>query len=463
MHFHSRLFAVALAGFTACGSPEDFASTDALAQVEQGLTPVSASFDTALRVPRCTTTGSSCSSGTLLTGRALLGPEPQAPNVRGTCADGTAGTYHVDESVDALTVTSVDGSPFTPGKTVRIDATVWAYTGYTSDKLDLYFTADAQAATPVWSFLATLTPPGAGLRTLSATYVLPSGGVQAVRAQFRYGGLASPCTSGVYNDRDDLAFSVGAVLDATPPSAGISNVLPGSTVAGVVPVHVVGSDNVGVSRVELLVDGVLASSSPSFSLDFAWNSASVANGTHTLTARAFDAAGNQGSSNVSITVANTNATELVVNGGFEGGSSPWALSGTSYSATGSPVHGGTGHLIFHPVQNSGSHTASQIITVPAGGATLTFWWAVQRVGTQSGAQDTLQVDLVPTDGSTSNSLAFGGTSFATPTGYVQQSISLASMAGKTVTIRFVATSYSDWSAFDPTWGVYFHLDDVSVR
>jgi leucyl aminopeptidase len=38
---------------------------------------------------------------------------------------------------------------------------------------------------------------------------LPTGStLQAVRAQFRYQGSASSCTSGSYNDHDDLVFAV---------------------------------------------------------------------------------------------------------------------------------------------------------------------------------------------------------------------------------------------------------------
>jgi bacterial leucyl aminopeptidase len=43
---------------------------------------------------------------------------------------------------------------------------------------------------------------------LSATFTLPTGSLQAVRAQFRYQGEASVCTTGPYNDHDDLIFHV---------------------------------------------------------------------------------------------------------------------------------------------------------------------------------------------------------------------------------------------------------------
>jgi hypothetical protein len=35
-----------------------------------------------------------------------------------------------------------------------------------------------------------------------------TGSLQAVRAQFRYLGSASSCTTGSYNDHDDLVFAV---------------------------------------------------------------------------------------------------------------------------------------------------------------------------------------------------------------------------------------------------------------
>ncbi len=165
-------------------------------------------FDTALQAPKCGTVGRSCDSGpTLVLGRDGRGPEPNQPNtINDSCLDGTSGTFHSDESNDRIRVLTTDATNFAPGKTVRIEATVWAWTTPTADRLDLYYTANA--ASPTWTFLATLTPTVAGAQTLSAIYTLPSGALQAVRAQFRYQGSASACTAGAYNDRDDLVFAV---------------------------------------------------------------------------------------------------------------------------------------------------------------------------------------------------------------------------------------------------------------
>ena len=185
---------------------------DLVFAVAGGATPppdVTATFDATLHAPRCATVGKSCDSGAaLLLGRDGKGPEPNQPNTIGSpvCADGTAGTFHSDESNDRLKVTSLDGTAFAAGKTVRIDATVWAWTTPSSDHIDLYFTSNANA--PAWTFIGTLTPTAGGVNTLSATYTLPAGALQAVRANFRFQGSASSCSTGTFDDHDDLVFPV---------------------------------------------------------------------------------------------------------------------------------------------------------------------------------------------------------------------------------------------------------------
>jgi hypothetical protein len=171
-----------------------------------------AAFDATLRAPRCSAVNNCCDTGaSAVLGRDTIvgGPEPNQPNtINNSCADGTGGSFHADESNDRVKVFTLDGTPFAPGKTVRVEATVWAWSGSpTSDKVDLYYAANAAA--PVWTFIATLTPSVAGSQVLAANYVLPAGTLQAVRANFRYVGAASPCTTGTFDDRDDLIFAVG--------------------------------------------------------------------------------------------------------------------------------------------------------------------------------------------------------------------------------------------------------------
>ena len=211
-----------------------------------------ASYDVTFRAPRCTAAAvCGCSTMALVDSRDTIAnrAESNQPNtINNSCADGTLGTYHSlsnGESVDQIVVGTLDGSPLRPGVTVKIDASVWcrgtpqplstrgadevdpevsdADEGDTEivpgdkvvqaptaspDYIDLYYTSSA--GTPSW------TPVATGIQCLygetsifTRTFTLANvTGVHAVRAQIRFGGSASSCTSGSYNDRDDLAFRV---------------------------------------------------------------------------------------------------------------------------------------------------------------------------------------------------------------------------------------------------------------
>ncbi len=70
-------------------------------------------------------------------------------------------------------------------------------------------------------------------------------------------------------------------------------------------VNVDASDNVGVSQVTLYANGQIVGSDSTAPYEFSWDSTQVANGNATLTAYAYDAAGNTGiSSGVAVNVQN---------------------------------------------------------------------------------------------------------------------------------------------------------------
>ena len=95
------------------------------------------------------------------------------------------------------------------------------------------------------------------------------------------------------------------VPDTTPPSAQIISPVSGATVSGVNSVNVSASDNLGVVKVEWYLDGALAASSTNPSPAFSWDTTASTNGPHALKAKAYDAAGNTGtSSSVSVTIQN---------------------------------------------------------------------------------------------------------------------------------------------------------------
>jgi subtilase family serine protease len=195
---------------TVTGTSGSLTHTTTISLTVSSSTAQTAVYNATLKAPACATVGSSCDSGpSLLLGRGTMtgGNEPNRPNtINSGCVDGNSGTFHSDESNDRLVVTSTSGGALTAGKTATITATVWAWSGYTSDSLDLYYAANANS--PSWVFIKTIKPTKAGAQALSTTFTLPTGALQAVRAQFRYTGTAGTCTAGAYNDRDDLVFAV---------------------------------------------------------------------------------------------------------------------------------------------------------------------------------------------------------------------------------------------------------------
>jgi hypothetical protein len=93
--------------------------------------------------------------------------------------------------------------------------------------------------------------------------------------------------------------------DQTPPAVTIQSPAQGATVSGPTTVSASASDNVGVTRVRFFVDSTqLLGDDVSTPYSAAWDTRTATNGAHTLTATAFDAAGNSASSSITVTVAN---------------------------------------------------------------------------------------------------------------------------------------------------------------
>lgn len=94
-------------------------------------------------------------------------------------------------------------------------------------------------------------------------------------------------------------------IDTSSPSVAVTSPANGSTVSGVVTVTVEAIDNVGVSKVELYKNGALYGVDSDSPYVFYWDTTGDSNGVYTLQAKAYDAAGNVGVSNVvSVSVNN---------------------------------------------------------------------------------------------------------------------------------------------------------------
>ena len=100
----------------------------------------------------------------------------------------------------------------------------------------------------------------------------------------------------------------GGSSDPTPPTVSITAPAAGAQVSNIVTVTANAADNVGVVGVQFYVDGVANGPEDTTSpYALTWDTRTTPNGSHTLTARARDAAGNSTvSSGVTVNVANTN-------------------------------------------------------------------------------------------------------------------------------------------------------------
>lgn len=121
-------------------------------------------------------------------------------------------------------------------------------------------------------------------------------------------------------------------FDTTDPTTSLTLPVNGATVQGTITVAANAADNIGVSKVEFHVDGAnLIGTDTTSPYSTQWATTGVANGSHSLTSKAFDAAGNSTTSSaVSVTVNNT-STFLFTDDFEDGNASNWTFTGGTWS------------------------------------------------------------------------------------------------------------------------------------
>ena len=194
-----------------------------------------------------------------------------------------------------------------------------------------------------------------------------------------------------------------ASTDTQKPTVAITSPANGTSASGLVAVDVSATDNVGVTRVDLLVNGVSVSSDAVAPFQFAWDSSATPDGSVTLTAVAYDAAGNaQASSGVAVAVSNrapapdTTPPQVVFTNPAEGanvsGTVQIRVSASDDSGAaalkqqlyidGKLVASASGGSLNYPWNtrktSKGSHTIKAVV-VDAAGNTTTQSIGVQRV------------------------------------------------------------------------------------
>jgi hypothetical protein len=204
----------------------------------------------------------------------------------------------------------------------------------------------------------------------------------------------------ITTDMNAPVVAGAASTDTTPPTVSMTAPATGATVSGnAVTVSANAADNIGVAGVQFRLDGAnLNAEVTTAPYRISWNSTAVANGSHTLTAIARDAAGNTTTATtVTVTVSNTapapppppaTPAGLVAAFGFNEGTgtttadasgraNTGTLSGASWTTAGK--FGGA--LSFNGVNNWVTVNGSPSLDL-TNGMTLEAWVNPSALGTQ---------------------------------------------------------------------------------
>ena len=164
--------------------------------------------------------------------------------------------------------------------------------------------------------------------------------------------------------------------DTMAPTVSIAAPLGSSTVSGLVSVSVNAADNVGVSRVDLKVNGTVVASDVAGPYGFSWDSTGVANGMNNLVAVAYDAAGNVASSStVQVNVSNAVAA-------------PVADTTAPVLAITNPTSGtvsGTVNVTLNASDNSGAAGINMSVYIDGqlkasgAGSSLSYSWNTRKI------------------------------------------------------------------------------------
>jgi thermitase len=143
------------------------------------------------------------------------------------------------------------------------------------------------------------------------------------------------------------------------------------------------------------------------------------------------------------------------NGGFENGTAPWIETSSGGYSLVDPTRPHTGsYSAWMGGYNSATETIAQSVQIPTNG-TLKYWWYMTSSEGTTTAYDYLRVRLYNSSGALVATLKTRSNKDTRST-WVQDSISVASYAGQTLTIKFEVTT-------DFSLTTSFFVDDVELN
>ena len=249
-------------------------------------------------------------------------------------------------------------------------------------------------------------------------------------------------------------FINNETVDTQPPSIFVS----ASGSSGTIGFSADATDNVGVTRVEFYVDGAIKGTVNSPPYTMAFDSTILPDGSHTLTGKAYDAAGNVGSSSpLPFTVNNGGgAKELILDGGFESGGANWSGNGRIGAFPAQPAYEGSECAWLGGKGAANTAELYQAVTIPntAASATLSYALHIDSAEKTSWLHYDTAVVQVRDGGSVLKTLA-SYSNLDKVTGYVHKSFDLSAYKGQAVQIYIKAVE-------DSSYQTSFVFDQVSL-
>ncbi len=117
---------------------------------------------------------------------------------------------------------------------------------------------------------------------------------------------------------NQISVTTPACADTTLPTVSLTSPTNGSTVSGTITLQASASDNIGVTKVDFLLDNNVIGTSLTTPYTLNYDTTLASNASHTFSAKAYDAAGNTNISSASVTVSNVVQTSAPFVKGFGG-------------------------------------------------------------------------------------------------------------------------------------------------
>ncbi len=227
-----------------------------------------------------------------------------------------------------------------------------------------------------------------------------------------------------------VGYNTQSGTDITPPTVTINSPTNGASVESTITVGVTATDNIGVGNVTFKVDGVAIANDNLAPYSFSWNTSSVASGVHSLSATAVDAAGNQASTQLQVTVNTTvippvslpTSYQLLMppvrNQGTEGSCVSFAAvyaarSAEQFYSTNATTYSDATNVfspefVFNQVNLGGTCTSSSVVpTLDLMKNSGVCTWQVMPYSTYDGCS------LMPSSGQSSNALNYKIAAYST--------------------------------------------------